>query len=40
MFDKETFVELSTSAGLVDVQQEIQRALQYVTATKPANSAH
>ena len=33
MFDKETFVELFTSAGLVDVQQESQRALQYVTAT-------
>jgi hypothetical protein len=40
VFDKDTFVDLFASAGLVDVQQEIQRALQYVTATKPANSAH
>ena len=34
MFDKETFMQLFTSAGLVDVQQETQRVLQYVTATK------
>lgn len=39
MFDKDTFVDLFTSAGLVDVHQDTQRALQYVTATKPANAA-
>jgi ubiquinone/menaquinone biosynthesis C-methylase UbiE len=37
MFDKDTFVELFSSAGLVDVRQETQRALQYVTAAKPAD---
>lgn len=37
MFGNETFVELFSSAGLVDVQQETQRALQYVIATKPPN---
>ena len=26
MFDKDTFVELFTSAGLVDVRQETQRS--------------
>ncbi|HEY7053288.1 MAG TPA: methyltransferase domain-containing protein [Mycobacterium sp.] len=36
MFDRHTFVELFASAGLHDIRQEIQRALQYVTAAKPA----
>lgn len=36
MFDERTFVDLFTAAGLVDVKQDIQRVLQYVTATKPA----
>ena len=40
LFDEYTFVDLFTSAGLVDVQQNIKRVLQYVTATKPAKSAH
>ena len=39
MFDEHTFVDLFDSAGLVDVRQDIQRVLQYVTATKPAKSA-
>ena len=38
MFDEHTFVDLFDSAGLVDVHQDIQRFLQYVTATKPAKS--
>lgn len=37
IFGKDTFVDLFRSAGLVDVRQETQRALQYVTAAKPAN---
>lgn len=36
MFDDHTFVDLFTSAGLADVEQDVQRVLQYVTATKPA----
>ncbi|MFZ0831866.1 MAG: methyltransferase domain-containing protein [Mycobacterium sp.] len=39
LFDEHTFADLFRSAGLVDVQQDIQRVLQYVTATKPAESA-
>ncbi len=39
MFDEHTFVDLFDSAGLVDVRQDIQRVLQYVTATKPAKPA-
>lgn len=35
MFDRHAFVELFTSAGLVDVEQEAQRALQFVSAAKP-----
>ncbi|MBO0865869.1 MAG: methyltransferase domain-containing protein [Mycobacterium sp.] len=35
MFDRHAFVNLFTSAGLVDVQQQAQRALQFVTAGKP-----
>lgn len=35
MFDRDTFVDLFSSAGLVDVEQQTQRALQFVTATKP-----
>ena len=35
MFDRHAFVELFSSAGLVDVEQQTQRALQFVTAAKP-----
>jgi ubiquinone/menaquinone biosynthesis C-methylase UbiE len=35
MFDRHAFVELFTSAGLVDVEQQTQRSLQFVTARKP-----
>ena len=35
MFDRDAFVDLFTSAGLVDVQQTAQRALQFVVARKP-----
>ncbi|AYE97533.1 SAM-dependent methyltransferase [Mycobacterium paragordonae] len=36
MFDKDAFVDLFTEAGLTDVEQQTQRALQFVTAAKPA----
>ncbi len=36
MFDRDAFVDLFTTAGLVDVEQQTQRALQFVTGTKPA----
>lgn len=35
MFDRHAFVELFAAAGLVDVGQETQRALQFVAAAKP-----
>lgn len=35
MFDRRTFVDLLSSAGLVDVEQQTQRVLQFVTAGKP-----
>ena len=35
MFDRQAFVDLFTSAGLVDVEQQTQRTLQFVTAGKP-----
>ena len=35
MFDRHDFVDLFCSAGLVDVEQETQRALQFVAAAKP-----
>ncbi len=35
MFDRHAFVDLFASAGLVDVEQQTQRALQFVAATKP-----
>jgi ubiquinone/menaquinone biosynthesis C-methylase UbiE len=35
MFDLNDFVDLFSSAGLVDVEQETQRALQFVAAGKP-----
>lgn len=35
MFDKDAFVELFNDAGLTDVEQQTQRALQFVTGTKP-----
>lgn len=36
MFDRHAFVGLFESAGLVDVEQQTQRALQFVVAAKPA----
>lgn len=35
MFDRHAFVDLFDSAGLVDIEQHAQRALQFVTAAKP-----
>lgn len=35
MFDRDDFVDLFSSAGLVDIEQETQRALQFVAAGKP-----
>ncbi len=35
MFDRDAFVDLFTSAGLADVEQQTQRTLQFVTARKP-----
>lgn len=36
MFDRHDFVDLFSSAGLVDIEQQTQRALQFVVAAKPA----
>jgi len=38
MFDQTAFVDLFLSAGLVDVEQQTQRALQFVAATKPGSN--
>lgn len=35
MFDGHSFVDLFSSAGLVDIEQQTQRALQFVAATRP-----
>jgi hypothetical protein len=35
MFDRHEFVDLFTSSGLIDVEQQTQRSLQFVTARKP-----
>ncbi len=35
MFDRHAFVDLFSSTGLVDVEQQTQRSLQFVTARKP-----
>ncbi|WP_156686534.1 class I SAM-dependent methyltransferase [Mycobacterium sp. Marseille-P9652] len=35
MFDRHAFVDLFTGAGLGDIEQQTQRALQFVAATKP-----
>ncbi|BBX97870.1 class I SAM-dependent methyltransferase [Mycobacterium lacus] len=35
MFDRHSFVDLFSSAGLVDIEQRAQRALQFVAAGKP-----
>lgn len=35
MFDRNAFVDLFSTAGLVDVEQQTQRALQFVVAGKP-----
>jgi ubiquinone/menaquinone biosynthesis C-methylase UbiE len=36
LFDRDAFVDLFSESGLVDVEQQIQRNLQFVTAGKPA----
>jgi ubiquinone/menaquinone biosynthesis C-methylase UbiE len=35
MFERDAFTDLFTSSGLIDVQQQTQRSLQFVTAGKP-----
>jgi ubiquinone/menaquinone biosynthesis C-methylase UbiE len=35
LFDRDAFVDLFSGSGLVDVEQQIQRNLQFVTAGKP-----
>ena len=35
LFDRDAFVDLFRKAGLVDIEQQIQRNLQFVTAAKP-----
>ena len=35
MFERSAFVDLFSSAGLVDIEQHTQRALQFVTASNP-----
>jgi ubiquinone/menaquinone biosynthesis C-methylase UbiE len=35
MFDRDAFVDLFSESGLVDIEQQIQRNLQFVTASKP-----
>lgn len=39
MFDRRAFVDLFSSAGLVDVEQQTQRALQFVAGAKPGRGA-
>jgi ubiquinone/menaquinone biosynthesis C-methylase UbiE len=35
MFDRRAFVDLFAAAGLVDIEQQTQRALQFIAAAKP-----
>jgi ubiquinone/menaquinone biosynthesis C-methylase UbiE len=35
MFERHEFVDLFSSSGLVDIEQQTQRTLQFVTAGKP-----
>ena len=35
MFDRDVFVDLFAESGLVGIEQQIQRNLQFVTAGKP-----
>ncbi|WP_343575510.1 methyltransferase domain-containing protein [Mycobacterium sp.] len=35
LFDRDVFVDLFATSGLVDIEQQIQRSLQFVTAGKP-----
>jgi ubiquinone/menaquinone biosynthesis C-methylase UbiE len=37
LFDRDVFVDLFSDAGLVDIEQQIQRNLQFVTAARPAD---
>lgn len=39
MFDRRAFVDLFSSAGLLDVEQQTQRALQFVAGAKPGRGA-
>jgi hypothetical protein len=34
MFDRDAFVDLFSESGLVDIEQQIQRNFQFVTAAK------
>lgn len=35
VFDRRAFVDLFSSAGLIDIEQQTQRAVQFVVAAKP-----
>jgi len=35
LFDQHEFVDLFRSSGLVDIEQQTQRTLQFITAGKP-----
>jgi ubiquinone/menaquinone biosynthesis C-methylase UbiE len=35
LFDREAFVDLFSESGLIDIEQQIQRNMQFVTAGKP-----
>jgi ubiquinone/menaquinone biosynthesis C-methylase UbiE len=37
MFDRDAFVDLFSESGLVDIEQQIQRNFQFVTAGKPTD---
>lgn len=37
LFDRDVFVDLFAKSGLVDIEQQIQRNLQFVTAGKPGH---
>ena len=35
LFDRDAFVDLFSECGLTDIEQKVQRNLQFVTAGKP-----
>lgn len=39
VFGRHAFIDLFSSAGLVDIEQQTQRAVQFVVAAKPAATA-